>query len=593
MTARRAFFLNLVCFALVAAACDGGDDTALTTVAGTEPATTLAAALPTSTTTTTSAPIVKTPGGEVVVAVEVEPASMNPFVVGGESPTVTLLGNAIHRGVQRINAFTLEYEPDLVTELPSVANGGVVVAEDGAMTVTYQIRDEAVWSDGEPVSGADFGFTLELILDPDLPIAKAVYEDIISTEIGDKTFSFTLAQPTPRYEALFSVVVPRHAVAGTDFLQDWNTVAWPSNGPFVFAGWTPGESIRLERNPLSFRRDAESGDALPYLDGVILEFVGGADAAVNSLRIREVDVIQPSFDLALVEGLESLALDGVVTEVVTGADWEHLAFQFGPGNRNSDSLNADVDFRRAVAHAIDRPAIVADLFEGRTEALDSWLVSHDADLGTDAWSGYEFDPDRAERLIGEACTRVGRDCVADPPVVVFSTTSDQTPRRQLDGHLEEYLETVGIAYESDLERPDTFFGETFYGGTWDLGAWAWLGAPGLGGAVATLDVWDPATPCLLGGNCSRWGTEDSSVVDVSSERFAALVAAANATIDPAELIRIVQEAEQILADQVVIIPLHANLAVAAWWGDEVGGIKHQAAADGLTWNVGEWYRTDL
>jgi ABC-type transport system substrate-binding protein len=238
MEARRGFLVILVCLAVIAAACDG-DETAPTTVA-VDGTTTTAMPAPSSSTATSSAPVVKTAGGEVVVAVGEEPASINPFIAGGESATVTLLGNAIHRGVQRINAFTLEYEPDLVTELPSLANGGVVVDEDGEMTVTYQIRDDAVWSDGEPVSGADFEFTLELILDPDLPIGKAVYEDIIATETGEKTFSFTLERPTPRYEALFSVVVPRHAVVGTDFLEDWNTVAWPSNGPFVLAGWTPG-----------------------------------------------------------------------------------------------------------------------------------------------------------------------------------------------------------------------------------------------------------------------------------------------------------------------------------------------------------------
>ena len=54
-------------------------------------------------------------------------------------------------GVQEIDGFTLELIPELVTELPTVDNGGVVVNDDGTMTVSYTIRDEAVWSDGTPI----------------------------------------------------------------------------------------------------------------------------------------------------------------------------------------------------------------------------------------------------------------------------------------------------------------------------------------------------------------------------------------------------------------------------------------------------------
>jgi ABC-type transport system substrate-binding protein len=54
-----------------------------------------------------------------------------------------------------------------------------------------------------------------------------------------------------------------------------------------------------------------------------------------------------------------------------------------------------------------------------------------------------------------------------------------------------------------------------------------------------------------------------------------------------------QEGEQILADQVVIIPLYARLVTAAVWGDEVGGFKHNPTQASHTWNMEEWYRVDL
>jgi len=44
-----------------------------------------------------------------------------------------------------VDGFTLEFIPDLVTELPTVANGGIVVKADGTETIRYQIKEEAVW----------------------------------------------------------------------------------------------------------------------------------------------------------------------------------------------------------------------------------------------------------------------------------------------------------------------------------------------------------------------------------------------------------------------------------------------------------------
>lgn len=61
-------------------------------------------------------------------------------------------------GVWDIDGHTLERIPEVVTELPTVANGGVV-NPNRTMTVTYHIREEAVWSDGVPISGDDSQFS--------------------------------------------------------------------------------------------------------------------------------------------------------------------------------------------------------------------------------------------------------------------------------------------------------------------------------------------------------------------------------------------------------------------------------------------------
>ena len=116
---------------------------------------------------------------------------------------------------------------------------------------------------------------------------------------------------------------------------------------------------------------------------------------------------------------------------------------------------------------------------------------------------------------------------------------------------------------------------------------------GLSGLVSIHDVFDPEAPPPDGSNYYRWGTEDSSVIDDASARFAEVRDAMNATVDDQELLALINEAENLLADNLVIFPLYARLATAAVWEDEIGNYKHNPTSAGHTWNMAYWYRVDL
>ena len=66
----------------------------------------------------------------------------------------------------------------------------------------------------------------------------------------------------------------------------------------------------------------------------------------------------------------------------------------------------------------------------------------------------------------------------------------------------------------------------------------------------------------------------------------------HATVDSTELIALIQESEQILADNAILHPLYARLVTAAVWADEIGGFKHNPTRAGYTWNIEDWYRAD-
>ncbi len=581
----------LLAFALVAAACGGTSDSGQGETTTTAPTTTQAPAAPSSSTTTTVAPSNEKPyGGTVVVADDQEPPTLNPLVPGGDNLIVGIIGQAYQAGVSEIDGFTLELIPELVAELPTVENGGVTVNADGTMTVRYAIKDEAVWSDGVPISGADFQFTLDTIMNPDYTIVTTTYEDIVSTSVGDKSFEYTLSAPTVLFELLFGTVLPKHAIEGSDFLNDWNDVQWPSAGPFIFAEWQKGEFVRVVRNANYWGVDAETGQTLPYLDEVIFRFIPETDSILTAFKAREVDIIQPPPSTELIEALQALEPEGARVEALAGTIWEHLNFQFGPNRfvKNPDSINDNLNYRKAVAHTIDKSLIVDEILAGQVEPMDSFVEVYRPTISLGSWSVYDYNPEKARELLDLARAETGQDVIK----TVFTTTSNNDARVKLSELFQTMFEDVGIEYSNQLEESQLFFGETLDSGSWDFGEWAWSSAPGMSGLIGSLDLFDPENPAPAGDNTYQWGTETSSVQNDVTARFAALRDEANQSVDESVLVPLVQEAEQILADNVVIIPLYARLSVAASWADEVGGFKHNPTSAAHTWNIQDWYRVD-
>ncbi len=545
-------------------------------------------------------------GGQVVVGSAMVPPTLNVFAPGGNNYIAAEIAQAWTCGVREINGYSLEVLPDLVTALPTVANGGITVNLDGSETIRYTIRADAVWEDGVPVSGYDFEFTYDTIMNPDNPIYKALYEDIIpgSVEAGPKTFEFTLAQPTIQAETIFGTILPKHQVEGTDFMNDYDATPWLSCGPFTFDSWDEATGITFVRNANYWKADPETRQELPYLDSLVFRFIEDDGALAAAFEAGTVQVLSPSPDLGTIADLRGVA--GARVEVLPALVFEQLAFQFGENRlaRNGESWNEYPTFRRAVAHAVDKDRIVNVLLGGEVAPMQSYVEAFSPSLSHGNWSRYGYDPDLARTLVAQLCAE--HDCGADgKPLVVFTTTSNNETRVRLARLLGAMLRDAGFAYDAQLEDSSLFFGESLDFGNFDLAEWAWVGGPGLAPLVAIHDLWDPESPPPDGQNYVRWGTPAvsgrepegynqaaSSVVNAATARFAALRDSMNGTVDSVQLWPYLAEAERILADQLVFIPLYQRLSVGAVRGDLVGGYRHNVSEATDTWNAVFWYRKD-
>jgi ABC-type transport system substrate-binding protein len=255
---------------------------------------------------------------------------------------------------------------------------------------------------------------------------------------------------------------------------------------------------------------------------------------------------------------------------------------------NEGSLNHNLDYRRAVAHLIDRESVAAAVSK-YTEPLSSYVDAFSPSLSGHAWDRYGYDPDKARELLEKVKADEGIDTIT----ATFSTTSNGDIHLRVAEVLAPMFEAVGVEFVVQLQDSQFFLSETLDDGIWDVGQWPWRGSPGMEALVAIHDIFDPDTPPPDGSNFYRWGTEDSSVFDEHTERFAEVRDLMDDTVDSEKLTLLIAEAEEILADQMVILPLYSRVVIGAVWEDEIAGFVMNHTQAFHTWNIEEWYRADL
>ena len=145
--------------------------------------------------------------------------------------------------------------PQVAVEVPSLANGGV--SEDGK-TITVKLREDAVWSDGTPVTADDYVFTFEMILEPQNTIESTYpYADYVESVVAedDQTLVISFVEPfAPWLNSVFEYVLPRHLLEpvfqeeNTLDFAEWNRKPTVGIGPYVFFDWESGSHLIFDRN---------------------------------------------------------------------------------------------------------------------------------------------------------------------------------------------------------------------------------------------------------------------------------------------------------------------------------------------------------
>lgn len=300
--------------------------------------------------------------------------------------------------------------PRVAQKVPRVQDGDWKVLPDGQMEITWKLRPNVKWHDGVPATAGDFAFGLQVVQDPDFPLARNDSARLI-TEVATPDHSTLIVRwkQTHVYgnvsEAMDIPALPRHSMGGLyergDKQAFFNSPLWRTEfvglGPYRLTEWVGGTRIE----GLAFD-DYFLGR--PKIDRVIFQYVGDANVLLATVLSGAVDVVPTGgFEIPiLMQVKEAWEPSGAGTAFAIAARARTYSFQF----RDSELPWArDVRVRRALVHMLDRQALTDGLMGGMVTVADTLVAPSDPVyrlLEQRGLARYSFDLAQAERLMADA-----------------------------------------------------------------------------------------------------------------------------------------------------------------------------------------------
>ncbi len=508
----------------------------------------------------------------------------------------TILNSHLAQGTKDFDASRLVLEPladvaddgslvaFLAEEVPSLENGQV--AEDG-LSVTWTLRQDVTWHDGEPFTADDVVFTYEWVSDEaTTAVTLGSYETIASIEATDDyTVLITFNQPNPAWFEAFvgsnGRILPEHIMR--DFIGESGREA-PFNlapigtGPYKIVEFRPGDVATYEINENYWQ------PGKPFFDSIELKGGGDATSAARSaLQTGEVDYAwNLQVEAQVLEQLESEG-DGTLL-IIPGTAVERIILNFADpdievnGARsepaNPHPFNTDSAVREAFKLLCDRDSVATQLYGPTGEATSNWLVAPDAFVSPN--TTYEFNVDRAAEILDEAGWTLvdGQRQKDGVPIQILYQTSVNSVRQRTQEIIKQACESIGIPIEikaieasvyfsSDAGNPDTL--SHFYA-DWEM----YTNNPSTPYPIAYAEEGLSANPETdLAQQSNNWAASNS--MRWQNDEFNAAYAAAQTELDPEVQAELFITMNDLIVNDGAMIPLVHRASVSAHGADlEVG-----------------------
>ena len=229
---------------------------------------------------------------------------------------------------------------------------GYTVSEDG-LTWTVTLREDVLFSDGEPLTAEDVAYTFEQASQSGGLNDLTMLEEAIATDTYTVEFRLTEPQSTFVNRLITLGIVPEHA-HGEGYGR--NPIG---SGPYQLVQWDEGQQLIVEVNPNYYNEP-------PSIERLVFLFLE-EDAAFAAAQAEQVQVVSVPQALA-VQNIEGMTLYDV-----TSVDNRGLMFPYVPtsagkttpdGDPIGNDVTADLAIRQAINYAVDRQALVDGVLEG-------------------------------------------------------------------------------------------------------------------------------------------------------------------------------------------------------------------------------------
>jgi glucose/mannose transport system substrate-binding protein len=527
----------------------------------------------------------------IVIAIPEDPAGFNGHV--SDTGYEQMLGELVMLGLTDLDPegnLLLE----LAAELPTVENGGVVLDEENwTMDVTWQLRDDIYWEDGEQVTADDVVFTWDAIVDPESGIwvdAIAYTENL--EKVDDLSFTVHYSATYPNYALHFGgenfFVWPEHYCDASQGYVAWDCNRQPlSNGPYLLEEWQTGDYISFVRNPDYFE------EGKPHIDNILVRIV--PERAVIKTMLIEGDAdVYMWLTPTEIEELQALDHVGVTFSPTTRWAMRLIPNLAARGSLDPEAephpILSDVRVRRAIRMAIDTDLLAEEIFLGYNEPV--WTEFFRPPYVCEIPKP-EYNPEAAKGLLEEAgwtdqdgdgirechgCENAEEGYVMAMENMIYAEYGEELELAQQ--LIAEMLKDIGIDLElSIVEGPvlwaDYESGGIEQNGDFDLNMWD----DGYPGIDPTDHLWvyyySSAAEPDWGWNVGRWYNEE----------FDALLDEAY-TLDEEYRKELFCQMAEILEEELPQIILWTEVD-ANGYSMRVEGVQ-ATVNDIMTWNVADW-----
>jgi peptide/nickel transport system substrate-binding protein len=428
-------------------------------------------------------------GGRLVVGATGDPKTMQPVI--STDTQSSAIWQQVYLTLTRPNYKTGQTEPNLAEKFD--------ISSDG-LTLTFTLRDNLVWSTGDPFTGDDWKYTVEAVARSKKTVRKSTYQDIVGWQdyVDGKTDSIagiSIQNNGKVIQVKFTkVFCPAVAALGaggaagilpskqfktqwdnktTDTSKNIDDVPYNMNppasmGPWVFKSFQPGVQVTFAKNDKFYR-------GAPLIDELVVKVYADATAVKNALMTGEVTyaAVNPS-DNDEVSKNDALKLYRYKTSAYDYIGWNAKAAKA--------PWLANVQVRQALAYGIDAPAIVNKVVFG----FGSQVYAHTPPV---SWAydetgltKYTRDVNKAKQLLEQVGAKMGSDGIyrwtdGSPMKMRIETNQGNNVRETILQFAQQQYKDIGIQIDPLLESFNALLDRTNPGTDyegfiigWSLGA---------------------------------------------------------------------------------------------------------------------------